>query len=46
VSAARTRGTAANAAITMRIMRERMLLLLGNLIALGKVFIAARTRRR
>ena len=43
VSAARTRGTAARAAITMRVMRERIMALLGKLIAFGKVFIAART---
>jgi hypothetical protein len=44
VSAARTRGTAAKAAITISIIRERMLAFLGNLIAFGKAFIPASNR--
>jgi hypothetical protein len=37
VSAARMRGAAAKAAITTRVMRERMQVLLGNPVALGKI---------
>ena len=41
VSAALTRGAAAKAAVTISIIRERMLAFLGNLIAFGKAFIPA-----
>ena len=42
VSAARTSGMAVKAAIRMRVIKERMLVLLENLSAFGKIFIAAR----